>query len=156
LREKNFASAFDANFLDSAFRGAREAVEALEAIEWDGYKAGRKSPVTQKAGNGFTDPHYDLSVEWKDTRNRLVKIDAHRRSAKSKSRVLVICGSPRNDGTCPGEMSKTYRLAEITKRTLGQERIEVDLLDLSRFTNEYQRKIHPCKGCVSTAMPLCH
>ena len=34
--------------------------------------------------------------------------------------------------------------------------IEVDVLDLSRLTNEYDLHIHPCKGCVSTAMPLCH
>ena len=30
------------------------------------------------------------------------------------------------------------------------------MLDLSLLTSEYGRKIHPCKGCVSTAMPLCH
>ncbi|MEO8626843.1 MAG: NADPH-dependent FMN reductase, partial [Betaproteobacteria bacterium] len=34
--------------------------------------------------------------------------------------------------------------------------IEVDLLDLSLVTSEYGKKIYPCKGCVSTAMPLCH
>jgi multimeric flavodoxin WrbA len=34
--------------------------------------------------------------------------------------------------------------------------MEVDLLDLSRLTSDYDRHIHPCKGCVSTAMPLCH
>ena len=34
--------------------------------------------------------------------------------------------------------------------------IEVDFLDLSLLTSDYGRHIHPCKGCVSTAMPLCH
>lgn len=34
--------------------------------------------------------------------------------------------------------------------------IEVDVLDLSRLTSDYGRHIHPCKGCVGTAMPLCH
>jgi multimeric flavodoxin WrbA len=33
---------------------------------------------------------------------------------------------------------------------------EADFLDLSRLTSEYGRTIHPCKACVSTAMPLCH
>ena len=33
---------------------------------------------------------------------------------------------------------------------------EVELLDLSRLTSEYGPQIHPCKACVSTAMPLCH
>jgi multimeric flavodoxin WrbA len=32
----------------------------------------------------------------------------------------------------------------------------VDTLDLSHVTSDYGRHIHPCKGCVSTAMPLCH
>ena len=30
------------------------------------------------------------------------------------------------------------------------------MLDLSLLTSEYGRRIHPCKGCASTAMPLCH
>ena len=34
--------------------------------------------------------------------------------------------------------------------------IEVDLLDLSLLTSAYDKHIHPCKACVSTAMPLCH
>ncbi len=32
----------------------------------------------------------------------------------------------------------------------------IDILDLSRLTSEFGKKIHPCKSCVSTAMPLCH
>jgi len=70
--------------------------------------------------------------------------------------VLLICGSARNDGTCPGEMSKSFRLVEIARDTLAQSGIEPDVLDLSLVTSDYGRHIHPCKGCVSTAMPLCH
>ena len=33
---------------------------------------------------------------------------------------------------------------------------EVDLLDVSHLADEPWRVIHPCKACVSTAMPLCH
>jgi len=156
ISREEFRKRFDANFFDPAFGEARDAIAKLEAIAWDGYKAARKAPITRKAGRGFANPDYDLSVEWRANRDRLLKIDAHRKSAKSKLRVLVICGSPRNDGSCPGEMSKTFRLAKITQRTLVRERIEVDLLDLSLMINEYERRIHPCKGCVSTAMPLCH
>jgi multimeric flavodoxin WrbA len=42
------------------------------------------------------------------------------------------------------------------RETLDQAGIHTDLLDLSLVTSEYGRRIHPCKGCVSTAMPLCH
>jgi multimeric flavodoxin WrbA len=71
-------------------------------------------------------------------------------------RVLVICGAPRNDGSCPGEMSKTFRLAKIAEGVIGEHDIDTDLLDLSLITSDYRRHIHPCKGCVSTAMALCH
>ena len=155
ISREEFRRRFDANFADPAFAEAREAIGKLEAIAWDGYKEGRKAPFTRKAGRGFADPDYDLSVEWKATRDRLLKIDAHRKSAESKSRVLVICGSPRNDGTCPGEMSKTFRLAQITQRTLQRERVEVDLLDLSRVTNEYRAQDSPLQGlCIDGDAPL--
>jgi hypothetical protein len=42
----------------------------------------------------------------------------------SPTRALVICGSPRNDGTCPGEISKTFRLARQVQDVLGGERVE--------------------------------
>ena len=75
---------------------------------------------------------------------------------RRRSRVLLICGSARNDGTCPGEISKSWRLVQLAREVLQQADIDPDLLDLSRLTSEYGRRIHPCKGCVSTAMPLCH
>jgi multimeric flavodoxin WrbA len=68
----------------------------------------------------------------------------------------VICAAARNDGTCPGEISKSYRLSILAADILKDAQVEVDFLDLSLLTSEYGRKIHPCKGCVSTAMPLCH
>ena len=51
-------------------------------------------------------------------------------------------------------MSKTYRLSEAVCEQLRSEGIETDLLDLSLITSDPMRHIHPCNGCVSTAMPL--
>jgi multimeric flavodoxin WrbA len=53
-------------------------------------------------------------------------------------------------------MSKSFRLVDIARESLAQAGIETDVLDLSLTTSDYALKIHPCKGCVSTAMPLCH
>ena len=110
-----------------------------------------------RPGRGFADPDYELSVEW------LAARAAHRgrgaapaRSRGAPRACSCICGSPRNDETCPGEMSKTFRLSELAREIVEAAGVEVDLLDLSRLTSEYGRVIHPCKGCVSTAMPLCH
>ena len=144
------------SFMDPAFKPEAEALGRLETVAWEAYKEGRKAPVTRKAGPGYADPDYDLSVEWLATKKQIEIAQATWSKKTSPSRVLLICGSARNDGTCPGEISKTWRLTNAAKTTLEKSGIEVDVLDLSLLTSSYHLNIHPCKGCVSTAMPLCH
>ena len=151
-----FSERFRASFIDPAFRVELDAIARLEDIAWHAYTEGRKAPFTQKAGPEFADPDYDLSTEWLATKKNIDAAQVRWSDPSSRSRVLLICGSARNDGTCPGEMSKTFRLLGFAKEVLAQANIEVDVLDLSLLTSEYGRNIHPCKGCVSTAMPLCH
>jgi multimeric flavodoxin WrbA len=75
----------------------------------------------------------------------------------SRRRVLLICGAARHDETCPGEMSKTFRLIQAAQSIVEDtDDFECDLLDLSHLTAQYGRQILPCKACVSTAMPLCN
>ena len=156
LTREVFGERFRAYFFDPAFEAEHESISRLEAIAWQAYDEGRKSPRTRRAGEGFSDPEYPLSVEWLAARDRLVLAQQRWAEPTSSSRVLVVCGSARNDGTCPGEISKTWRFTELAREVVQAEGLEVDVLDLSHVTSEYGRKIHPCKGCVSTAMPLCH
>ena len=156
LGRAEFGARFRASFADPAFRAQDKAIASLEAIAWDGYSEGRKAPITQKAGPGYADPNYDLSTEWVATRQRIEAAQARQADASSASRVLLICGSARNDGTCPGEMSKSFRLMGLAQEVMAQADIQTDVLDLSLLTSDYGRNIHPCKGCASTAMPLCH
>jgi len=156
MPREEFARRFRRNFYDPAFEKEGEAIARLEEIAWNNYKDDHKAPRTAKAGAGFHDPDYDLSVEWRETRDRLLEAEKRQKDPATKSRVLVICGSSRNDGSCPGEMSKTYRLSRIARETLEGAGIEVELLDLSRLTSDYALRIYPCKSCVSTAQPLCH
>ena len=156
LERAEFGARFRNAFVDPAFRTEDEAIARLEAIAWDAYVHGRKAPRTRRAGPGYADPNYDLSVDWIAARDRIVSAQLRWRDPQTKLRTLVICGSPRNDGTCPGEMSKTYRLAKLAEEELVNAGVDVDFLDLSLLTSEYGRKIYPCKGCVSTAQPLCH
>ena len=144
------------SFMDPAFKPEAQALDRLEDIAWDAYIEGRKAPVTRKAGPGYADPDYDLSVDWLETKKRVEDAQAKWSKKTSPSRVLLICGSARNDGTCPGEISKTWRLTNTAKTALKKAGVEVDVLDLSLLTSSYNLNIHPCKGCVSTAMPLCH
>ena len=156
LAREAFRERFMQRFYDPAFQAENDALERLETIAWQAYEAGRKSPVTVKAGPEFADPDYELAAEWKQTRDRLAVAEKVQRDPSTPSRVLVIAGASRNDGTCPGEVSKTWRLARIVLDELRAGGVQTDMLDLSRLASEYQYQIHPCKGCVSTAMPLCH
>jgi multimeric flavodoxin WrbA len=153
---ETFRERFLARYRDPAFDAEREAIDRLEAIAWDAYHAERKSPVKRPAGSGFAEPGYALQAEWLDTRERLLAAQARWSEPGTPSRVLVINCSTRNDGTCPGEVSKSWRLANIAVETLSGAGLRTDLLDLSHVASDYDRHIHPCKGCVSTAMPLCH
>ena len=156
LGRAQFSSRFRASFADPAFRAEDPSITRLEEVAWHAYTEGRKAPLTQKAGPGYADPDYDLSCEWVATKERIAAAQSRWADPASPARVLLVCASARNDGTCPGEISKSFRLMGLAREVLEQSGILPDVLDLSLLTSEYGRHIHPCKGCASTAMPLCH
>ncbi|MBQ5949366.1 flavodoxin family protein [Massilia sp. ST3] len=156
LGRDEFHLRFRRAFQDPGYDALDEELRAIEDVAWDAYTNGRKAPRTVKAGPGFADPDYDLSVEWKETRDRLLAAEARQKDPGAKNRVLLINGAARNDGSCPGEVSKSWRMTILARDVLLEQGFEADLLDLSLLTSGYDHHIHPCKGCVSTAMPLCH
>jgi len=156
LERSAFSERFRASFADRAFREEDEALARLEEIAWRAYVEGRKSLSQQMAGPDYADPAQSLSAEWVADRQRIEAAQVRQADPASLSRVLLVCGSARNDGSCASEMSKSFRLVEIARDLLDKTGIVTDVLDLSLLTSEYGRKIHPCKACVSTAMPLCH
>jgi multimeric flavodoxin WrbA len=157
LEKDEFARRLRAHFYDPAFSHAVPEIETIIAIAWDAYENSRKAPRTRKAGPGYADPDYNLSIEWIEASER-IRAAQHNYENKSRPpRILIVNGSTRSEHTCPGEMSKTYRLTRIAQEVIMAEPdFESDLLDLSRLASEYGRVIYPCKSCVSTAMPLCH
>ena len=156
LSREDFRGRFFDKFNDPSFASEASALERIEVIAWDAYSNHRKAPRAREAGPGYADATYRLSDEWRAARDAIDRAQKQQQDPSAPSRVLVISGADRNDGTCPGEISKTYRLSRIVIDTLRQSQIECDELDLSLITSEYGKHIHPCKGCVSTAMPLCH
>jgi multimeric flavodoxin WrbA len=156
LSREEFGRRFRAQFYDPAFDSLQAQITRLEEVAWDGYQNSRKSPRTRKAGAEFADPSYDLSVEWLAARDAIRNAQRIQSDPAGKRRALLVCGASRSDTTCPGEMSKTFRLTQLARQTLESASVEVDVLDLSRLASEYGRRILPCKACVSTAMPLCH
>ena len=90
-------------------------------------------------------------------RRKTVDFSEERQKDKSLTqRVLIINASSRSEHTCPGEMSKSFRLADIARAEIQGAGMEVDFLNLSDLASEYGRNIHPCKACFSTAAALCH
>ena len=156
LNRDEFHVVFSRDFYDPAYQAVAQELAAVEEVAWKAYVDARKAPVTVKAGPGFADPDYDLSIEWKEAHDRLLAAEARQKDPATPTRILLINGAARNDGSCPGEISKTWRLAKLCEEVLAAEGVQTDLLDLSRIISDYDRHIHPCKGCVSTAMPLCH
>jgi multimeric flavodoxin WrbA len=157
LTRAEFARRYQAQFADPAFATAKLEIERLTEIAWEAYHDGRKNVQVQKAGPEFANPEHELSAEWLAARNAIHAAQREFENPASPSRILIICASPRTDESCPSEMSKTFRLAQIARGIVEDAAgFAVDFLDLSRLTSEYGRQILPCKGCVSTAMPLCH
>ncbi|MFI5000964.1 MAG: flavodoxin family protein [Reyranellales bacterium] len=144
-------------FFDPAFDSVQDEIGRIIEVAWNGYHEYRKSPRTKRAGPRYADPDFELSVDWIKARDAIARAQRRQRSPTAKSRILLVNGSSRSDQTCPGEISKTFRLIEIARRLIGRERgFETELLDLSLLASQYGRQILPCKACVSTAQPLCH
>lgn len=157
LDRQTFEQRLRARFYDPAFATVEAAIESLVPIAWKAYEDDRKAPRTRRAGPGFDDPDYELSVEWLAARDAIGAAEHRQKSPDSPSRILLINASPRSDQTCPGEISKSWRLVQVAQSVFREQPgVEVDLLDLSRVVAERSLHIHPCKACVSTAMPLCH
>jgi len=156
LTHAEFAARFRRRFFDPAFGSHEAAIEELLAVAWEAYRHSRKSPQTRPAGPGFADPGYELSIEWLGAKAAVDQARQRQGDPQGPSRVLLVCGAARNDKTCPGEMSKTFRMLQIARCVFADQSFEADVLDLSLLVSEYGKSIYPCKGCVSTAMPLCH
>jgi multimeric flavodoxin WrbA len=157
LNEANFRARFLGQFQDPAFDPLREELARVADAAWQAYSEHRKAPRTRKAGGDFHDPEYELAIDWLNAREAIRAAQRGHDDPLGPARILLINCSARSEHTCPGEMSKSYRLAEIAREVFAKTGdLQVDLLDLSRVTSEYGRRIHPCKACFSTAPALCH
>lgn len=157
LDRAQFEHRFKSRFVDPAFGPLQAELQSIADAAWDAYDNSRKAPLTRKAGPGFADPDYEIAVDWFEARAAIEAAQARHDDPNSRSRILLINASARTEHTCPGEMSKSWRMVELARDLIrARGGFEIDILDLSRTTSEYGRMIHPCKSCVSTAMPLCH
>ena len=156
LSKAEFTRRIMQRFYDPVFDKVPEIKTIIDKA-WIVYDEYHKSPRVHPAGKGFHDPKYELSDEWRAAHEAVVTAEKKNQNKKTRPRILVVNGSSRSDQSCPGEMSKTFRLTQLAMDVIKKERgFDADFLDLSLLTSQYGRIIYPCKACVSTALPLCH
>src|SRR4029453_3513981 len=135
LARGEFEKRYRSRFIDPAFKPLEKEIDAVIGAAWDAYSNSRKAPVTRKAGAGFADPDYDIAVDWLRARDAIEEAQHRHDDRKQEPRILVINGSSRSEHTCPGEMSKTWRLVKLAKRAIEERGgFQVEILDLSRTT----------------------
>jgi multimeric flavodoxin WrbA len=154
LAREEFERRFRERFRDPYFDDVD--LEAVVDAAWRSYSEHRKAPRSRKAGPEFADPDYELSLDWLAARDAIRVAEMQHCDTSLPARILVINGSSRTNQSCPGETSKSYRLAKLAQSAIESRGASVDFLDMSVLVSEYGRVIYPCKACVSTAMPLCH
>ena len=156
LPRGQFEERYRSRFTDPVFKPLQRELDAIVAAAWDAYSHSRKAPVTRKAGSGFADPDYEISVDWLAARGAILEAQRRHDDTTAQPRILIVNGSARSEHSCPGEMSKSWRLVKLAEPVFVDMGFAVDILDLSRLASEFGRQIHPCKSCVSTSMALCH
>jgi multimeric flavodoxin WrbA len=151
-----FEKRYRSRFADPVFAPLERELASIVAAAWDAYSNSRKSPLTRRAGPGFADPEYEIAIDWLAAHEAVAAAQRIHDDADAVPRILIVNGSSRSEHTCPGEMSKSWRLVKLAEPVFEEMGFEVDILDLSRLTSEFGKQIHPCKSCVSTSMALCH
>src|SRR5438132_3940988 len=137
LTKKEFSKRFHERFYDPTFRAVAPEIEKVIPVAWKNYIEYHRSPRTRRAGAGFSDPDFLLPIEWLEAGSAIQQAEECQKNRRSNSRILLINGSTRSDQTCPGEMSKTFRLAKMAEEVIVNEKgFESDFLDLSRLPDE--------------------
>ena len=66
IDRQEFHLRFYGSFGHPDFDKVSDALAQVEEVAWRAYVDGKKPARTEKAGPGFADPDYDLSVEWRE------------------------------------------------------------------------------------------
>src|SRR5439155_24265712 len=131
LTRDEFERRLRERFFDPAFQTVDRKITDVINVAWKVYDEYHKSPRKRKAGPGFAEPDFELPIEWLDTRERIRQAEREYKDAARPGRMLLVCGAARHDQTCPGEMSKSFRLASQAREEIERAGLHCDFLDLS-------------------------
>ena len=132
-------------------------LNAIVDAAWDGYSQLTKiADHSQGRTRLLPIRIMKYRVDWLKAREAILEAQCRHDDASETPRILIIIGSSRSEHTCPGEMSKTWRLVELVEPIFREMGFAIDVLDLQPTDFRIRKAIHPCKSCVSTSMALCH
>src|SRR5438552_18759518 len=89
LTKEEYLKRWRQRFYDPAFLSKNADLDAIAEIAWGAYADDRNSPRSSKAGPGFADPEYELSVEWLEARQSVVAAENSKESYAYASSVLL-------------------------------------------------------------------
>ena len=102
LTREEFVRRLAERFYDPAFDDVRAEIDRIVEVAWNGYDEYRKSPRTRPAGPEFSDPAFELPIEWLEARERIRRAERQHSDPESSRRILIVNGAARHDKTCPG------------------------------------------------------
>ncbi len=131
LDKREFKKRFQAKFYDPVFEPLQAEIDKIAdaaRIAYDEYHTtpraeGRRRLCRSELRGGG---------RMAETRANIQAAERRQKNSKSPSRVLIVNGSSRSEHTCPGEMSKTYRLVTIAKQVVEKTRASKSRCSISR------------------------
>src|SRR5947209_15179667 len=97
LPREEFEKRYRSRFVDPAFKPLQRELDAIVNAAWDGYSNSRKAPVTRKAGPGFADSEYEISVDWLAARDAILAAQRRHDDLNEMPRILLINGALRSE-----------------------------------------------------------
>ncbi len=88
LSREEFERRYRERFYDPSFDGVKSEIDRVVDVAWKNYDEYHKSPRTRKAGPEFSDPDFDLPIEWLDARAKIKEAQLRHDDATSPRRVL--------------------------------------------------------------------
>src|SRR5262245_51058654 len=64
LSRDEFRKRYSERFSDPLFAPLRPEIDRILDAAWEAYSRYHKAPHTRRAGAGFADPEYQLSLDW--------------------------------------------------------------------------------------------
>jgi hypothetical protein len=88
LTREQFRARFFERFYDPSFDDVQTELEKICERAWDGYIRYRKSPRKRPAGPEFSDPAFELPIEWLQTRAAILDAQRRHEDRSMPSRIL--------------------------------------------------------------------